>query len=204
MFAIAIAALDATVVSTALPTVVGNLGGLSLFSWVFSVYLLASTVTVPLYGKLADIYGRKPVLLFGIAVFLIGSVLCGSAGSMLELVIFRAVQGVCGGANPPITRTIIGDVFSIEQRARIQGLFSSVWGVTSLSGPAIGGLLADGLSWRWVFLINLPIGLIAMFFIWRFFDEKTEKHEHVIDYWGTVLLSGSVVALLLALLEGGA
>ncbi|HEU0073487.1 MAG TPA: MDR family MFS transporter [Dehalococcoidia bacterium] len=204
MFAIAIAALDATVVSTALPTVVGNLGGLSLFSWVFSVYLLASTVTVPLYGKLADLYGRKPVLLFGIAVFLIGSVLCGMAGSMLELVIFRAVQGVGAGAMQPVTMTIIGDVFSIEQRARIQGLFSSVWGVTSLSGPAIGGLLADGLSWRWVFFINLPLGLIAMLFIWRFFQEKTEKQSHVIDYFGTVLLSGSVVALLLALLEGGA
>jgi EmrB/QacA subfamily drug resistance transporter len=203
MFAIAIAALDATVVSTALPTVVGNLGGLSLFSWVFSIYLLASTVTVPLYGKLADLYGRKPVLLFGIAVFLLGSVLCGSASSMLELVIFRAVQGVGAGATQPITMTIIGDVFSIEQRARIQGLFSSVWGITSLSGPAIGGLLADGLSWRWVFFINLPIGIIAMVFIWLFFKERAEKQEHVIDYWGTVLLSGSVVALLLGLLEGG-
>lgn len=202
MFAIAIAALDQTVVSTALPTVVGNLGGLSLFSWVFSVYLLASTVTVPLYGKLADLYGRKPVLLFGVSTFLVGSLLCGSAGSMLELVIFRAVQGFGAGAVLPITMTIIGDVFSIEQRAKIQGLFSSVWGVTSLAGPALGGAITAGLTWRFVFFINIPIGLIAMFLIWRFFDERAEKQEHVLDYWGTALLSGSVVALLLGLLQG--
>ena len=144
------------------------------------------------------------MLLFGITVFLLGSVLCGSAGSMLELVIFRAVQGVGAGATMPITQTIIGDAFTIEQRARIQGLFSSVWGVMALSGPAIGGLLADGLNWRWVFFINIPIGLVAMFFIWRFFDEKTEKQSHTIDYLGTLLLSGTVIALLLALLEGGA
>ena len=150
MFSIAIAAMDATIVSTALPTIVGQLGGLSLFSWVFSVYLLTSTVTVPLYGKLADLYGRKPVLLFGASLFLIGSALCGAAGSMEELILFRAVQGAGAGAVQPITMTIIGDIFTIEQRAKIQGLFSSVWGFTSLAGPAMGGLITQGVSWRWV------------------------------------------------------
>jgi EmrB/QacA subfamily drug resistance transporter len=202
MFSIALAALDATVISTALPTIVGELGGLSLFSWAFSAYLLASTVTVPLYGKLADLYGRKPILLFGAGLFLVGSILCGAAGSMEQLVVFRAVQGLGAGAVQPITMTVIGDIFTIEERARIQGLFSSVWGVTSLAGPALGGLLAGGLSWRWVFFINVPIGLVAIFLIWRFFDEKPEKQSHVLDYWGTLLLAGAVVALLLGLLQG--
>jgi EmrB/QacA subfamily drug resistance transporter len=204
MFSIAIAALDATIVSTALPTIVGQLGGLSLFSWVFSVYLLTSTVTVPLYGKLADLYGRKPVLIFGASVFLVGSALCGGAGSMEELIIFRAVQGLGAGAVQPITMTIIGDIFTIEQRAKIQGLFSSVWGVTSLAGPAMGGLITQGVSWRWVFFINLPIGLAAIALIWFFFREETEarKQEHSLDYYGTILLSGAVVSLLLGLLHG--
>jgi EmrB/QacA subfamily drug resistance transporter len=202
MFAIAISAMDATIVSTAAPTIVGNLGGLSLFSWVFSVYLLASTVTVPLYGKLADVYGRKPILLSGILVFLVGSVLCGLAQNMEQLILFRAVQGIGAGAVQPITMTVIGDIFTIEERARIQGLFSSVWGVTSLAGPAIGGLLTQGLSWRWVFFINLPIGLIAAFLIWRFFKERAERHEHVMDYFGTALLSSGAVCILLALLHG--
>jgi EmrB/QacA subfamily drug resistance transporter len=202
MFAIAMSAMDGTIVSTALPTIVGNLGGLSLFSWVFSVYLLTSTVTVPLYGKLADLYGRKPVLIFGATVFVGGSMLCGLANGMEELILFRALQGLGAGAVQPITMTIIGDIFTIEQRAKIQGLFSSVWGVTALAGPALGGLITQGLNWRWIFFINLPIGLIAMFLIWRFFDEKTEKREHSIDYYGTVFLSASVVCLLLALLQG--
>ncbi|HEX5140153.1 MAG TPA: MDR family MFS transporter [Dehalococcoidia bacterium] len=202
MFAIAISAMDSTIVATATPTIVGSLGGLSLFSWVFSVYLLTSTVTVPLYGKLADIYGRKPILLFGCTLFLIGSALCGASQSMEQLILFRALQGAGAGAVQPITMTVIGDIFTIEERAKIQGLFSSVWGVTSLAGPAIGGLLTQGLSWRWVFYINLPIGLMAIFLLWRFFKEQAERHEHVIDYFGTVLLSGAVVCLLLALLQG--
>ena len=204
MFSIAIAAMDATIVSTALPTIVGQLGGLSLFSWVFSVYLLTSTVTVPLYGKLADLYGRKPILLFGASTFLLGSALCGLAGSMEELILFRAVQGIGAGAVQPITMTIIGDIFTIEQRAKIQGLFSSVWGFTSLAGPAMGGLITQGVSWRWVFFINIPIGLIAIAMIWVFFKENTaeRKQEHSLDYYGTILLSGAVISLLLGLLHG--
>jgi EmrB/QacA subfamily drug resistance transporter len=171
---------------------------------VFSVYLLTSTVTVPLYGKLADLYGRKPILIFGAAVFLIGSVLCGLAGSMEELILFRAIQGLGAGAVQPITMTIIGDIFTIEQRAKIQGLFSSVWGVTSLAGPAMGGLITQGLSWRWVFFINIPIGLTAIALIWFFFKEQTEgpRAQHSLDYYGTILLSGAVVSLLLGLLQG--
>ncbi len=202
MFSIAIAAMDATIVSTALPTIVGQLGGLSLFSWVFSVYLLTSTVTVPLYGKLADLYGRKPVLIFGATLFLTGSALCGASGSMEQLILFRAIQGLGAGAVQPITMTIIGDIFTIEQRAKIQGLFSSVWGITSLAGPALGGLITRGVSWRWVFFINLPVGIIAIVLIWRFFKEEPEKQEHSLDYYGTILLSGAVVSLLLGLLHG--
>jgi EmrB/QacA subfamily drug resistance transporter len=202
MLAISLAALDGTVVSTVMPTIIGQLGGLEYFSWAFSVYLLASTVTVPLYGKLADLYGRKPVLLFGCAVFVVGSALCGGAGSMAQFIIFRAVQGLGAGAILPVTITVIGDIFSIEERARIQGLFSSVWGITSLAGPAIGALIAGGLDWRWVFLINLPVGSATIFLLWRFFDERAEKHSHVLDYRGTLLLSGAATALLLGLLQG--
>ncbi len=202
MFSIAIAAMDATIVSTALPTIVGQLGGLSLFSWVFSVYLLTSTVTVPLYGKMADLYGRKRVLIFGASLFITGSVLCGMSGSMEQLILFRAIQGLGAGAVQPITMTIIGDIFTIEERAKIQGLFSSVWGITSLAGPALGGLITNGVSWRWVFFINLPVGLIAILLLARFFKETTQKQSHSLDYYGTVLLSGAVVSLLLGLLEG--
>jgi EmrB/QacA subfamily drug resistance transporter len=203
MLAISLAALDTTVVGTALPTIVGKLGGLSLFSWVFSVYLLTSTVTVPLYGKLADLYGRKPILLFGCAVFLIGSALCGTAGSMEQLILFRAVQGLGAGAVLPVTMTVIGDMFSIEERARIQGLTSTVWGITSLAGPALGGVITEGVSWRWIFYINLPLGLATIVLISRFYREQRQvKQSHVIDYWGTILLSGAVIALLLGLLQG--
>jgi EmrB/QacA subfamily drug resistance transporter len=201
MLAISLAALDSTIVGTAAPTIAGKLGGLSLFSWVFSVYLLTSTVTVPLYGKLADLYGRKPILIFGCVMFLAGSALCGTAGSMEQLIFFRAIQGLGAGAVQPITMTIIGDIFTIEERAKIQGLFSSVWGVTALAGPALGGLVTEGMSWRWVFLANVPFGLATIFLVLRYFKETTQKQSHVIDYWGSVLLSGSVVALLLGLLQ---
>lgn len=197
-----LAALDSTVVATAIPTIVGNLGGLDLFSWVFSVYLLTSTVTVPLFGKLADLYGRKPVLIFGNALFLLGSCLCGLSQSMEQLIFFRAIQGIGAGAVLPMVLTIIGDLFPIEERAKIQGMTSSVWGVSGIAGPMVGAFFTDQVSWRWVFLINLPFGLAAIATVWWYFHEKVQRREHSIDLVGMALLSGGVVSLLLALLQG--
>ncbi|HEX5147532.1 MAG TPA: MFS transporter, partial [Candidatus Limnocylindrales bacterium] len=156
MTAIAVAALDATVVGTAMPTIIGQLGGLSEYSWVFTAYLVASTTTVPIYARLADIYGRKPVFLVGLTLFVIGSVLCGTATSMPVLIAFRALQGLGAGAVQPIAFTIAGDIFTPRQRARMQGLFSGVWGVSAIVGPALGGVITTTVGWPWVFEINLP------------------------------------------------
>ncbi|MBM3940688.1 MAG: MFS transporter, partial [SAR202 cluster bacterium] len=202
MLTMALAALDSTIVSTALPSIVGNLGGLSFFSWVFSVYLLASTVTVPLYGKLADLYGRKPMLLFGVSLFLIGSALCGTSRDMTQLILFRAIQGLGAGAVIPIVMTIVGDLFPIEQRAKIQGLFSAVWGVSGIAGPAVGGVLTDNIGWRWVFYINLPLGMAAMTLVWAQYRESVTRRRHSLDYAGTVLLSIAITTLLYVLLQG--
>jgi EmrB/QacA subfamily drug resistance transporter len=191
-----------TIVATAIPTIVGNLGGLDLFSWIFSVYLLTSTVTVPLFGKLADLYGRKPVLLFGNTLFIAASVLCGLSQSMEQLILFRALQGIGAGAVLPIVLTIIGDLFPIEERAKIQGMTSSVWGVSGILGPIVGAFLTDSLSWRWVFLVNLPFGIAAIAFVSWFFRENIQRRAHTIDFTGMALLSGGVVSLLLGLLQG--
>ena len=201
IMAVSLAALDVSVVGTAMPTIVGSLGGLKLFSWVFSVFLLTSTVTVPVYGKLADLYGRKPIIIFGITVFLISSALCGLAQNMLTLIIFRALQGLGAGAVFPITMTIIGDVFSIEERARIQGFFSGVWGVAGVAGPTLGGIVTDTFSWRWVFLLNIPFGIAALALLWTYYHEHAVHRSHVLDYWGAMLLSGSVVSLLIGVLQ---
>src|SRR6266436_10256445 len=203
MLGMALAALDTTIVGTALPSIVGKLGGISLYSWVFSIYLLTSTTTVPLYGKLADLYGRKPVFLFGSGLFLLGSALCGAAQSMEQLIIFRAIQGLGAGAVLPIVLTIIGDIFELQERARVQGLFSGVWGLSSVVGPALGGLIVDHFSWRWVFYINIPFGLLSAFLIIISLRESVERKKHSIDYAGTLTLTGGIVALLFALLQGG-
>jgi EmrB/QacA subfamily drug resistance transporter len=168
-----------------------------------AVILLTSTTTVPIYGKLADLYGRKPLFLFGATLFLIGSAASGAAQSMEQLIIFRAIQGLGAGAVLPIVLTIIGDIFSLEERATVQGLFSAVWGLSSVIGPLLGGLIVDHFSWRWVFFINLPIGLISMLLLTFTFKESIERKKHHLDYLGTATLTGSIVALLFALLQGG-
>ncbi len=203
MLGMSLAALDTTIVGTALPSIVGKLGGINLYSWVFSAYLLTSTTTVPIYGKLADLFGRKPIFLFGTAVFLIGSIASGAAQSMEQLIIFRAIQGLGAGAVLPIVLTIIGDIFALEERAKVQGLFSGVWGLSSIIGPALGGVIVDHFSWRWVFYINIPFGLLSAFLLIVYLKENVERKKHSIDYIGSAALTIGIVALLFAMLQGG-
>ncbi len=198
-----LAALDATVVGTAMPTIIGELGGLSLYPWAFASYLLAATVTGPIFGKLSDTYGRKPVYLAGIFLFLLGSVLAGTSGSMAALIAFRTLQGLGAGAVQPVAITIVGDIFELEARARIQGLFGAVWGISAILGPAVGGLLTDFVSWRWVFYINIPFGLAAAILLALTLTESFERRARRMDYLGTALLTGGLVAVLLALLGRG-
>ena len=203
MLGMSLASLDTTIVGTALPSIVGKLGGISLYSWVFSVYLLTSTTTVPVYGKLADLYGRKPIFLFGSGLFLLGSIFCGTAQSMEQLIVFRAIQGLGAGAVLPIVLTIIGDIYELKERAKVQGLFSGVWGLSSIIGPALGGLIVDHFSWRWVFYINIPFGLISGILLTIYLKENVERKKQHLDYIGTLTLTSAVVALLFALLQGG-
>src|SRR5438874_1779775 len=196
-------ALDTSVIATAMPTVIGQIGGIHLYAWVFSAYLLTGTVTVPIYGKLADLFGRKPVFLASVALFLVGSMLCGQAQSMEQLIAFRLLQGLGAGGVLPITQTILGDVFPLEQRARITGLFSTVWGVSGLLGPCIVGFLTEHVSWRWVFYVNFPLCVLAMLLISRFLHERIQRRGHSIDYLGAVTLSASVALLLVALQSSG-
>jgi EmrB/QacA subfamily drug resistance transporter len=203
MAAIAVAALDFTVVGTAMPTIIGQLGGLSEYGWVFSAYLLASTTTVPFYSKLADMVGRKPIFLFGLALFVGGSALCGLSTSMAELIAFRTIQGLGAGAVQPISFTIAGDIFEPRQRARMQGLFSGVWGVSAIFGPALGGVITSTVGWPWVFEINIPVGLVAGVIIWRVLHERFERRPHRLDWTGGILLTVGIVALLIAVSEAG-
>lgn len=198
-----LAALDATVVGTAMPTIVGQLGGLALYPWVFSAYLLTSTTTIPLYGRLADLYGRKRVLLVAMVLFLAGSLLCGLAQSMPQLVLFRALQGLGAGGILPVTLTILGDLFPIEQRARLQGLTSAVWGASAVAGPTVGGFLTDTLSWRWVFTVNVPFGLVAIALLGLALREQLVAKRHALDVAGAATLTLGLTVLLVGLLAAG-
>ncbi len=203
MLAMFMAAVEATIVATAMPSIVGDLGGFSLFSWVFSVFLLMQAVTIPIYGKLADLYGRKPVFVFGTAVFLLGSLLCGFARTMQMLIFFRLVQGLGTGAVQAIATTIVGDIYTLEERARVQGYLSSVWGISSVVGPALGGVMVQYVNWAWVFWLNIPIGVLAVLGITLFLAEKVEKKQHKIDYLGSALLFVSISSLMVVLIQGG-
>ncbi len=201
---ILLVALDTTIVTTAMPNIVKQLSGLNLISWVFAVYLLTTSVTAPIYGKLADLFGRKSIFIFGVVLFVAGSMVSGTAQTMTQLIWFRAFQGLGAGAVMPLTFTIIGDLYPGEERARMQGGFSSIWGIAGLLGPLVGGLFVDHFSWRWIFYINVPIGIMAIILVFGFLHEnqvKTEKKS--IDYKGAALFTVSMGSLLYALISGG-
>ncbi|MHA6258536.1 MDR family MFS transporter [Sporosarcina sp. CAU 1771] len=203
MLAMFVGAVEATIVTTAMPVIASELGGFSRYSWIFSSYLLMSTVTVLIYGKLADLFGRKPVFFVGLTIFLIGSVLCGFATSMEMLIGFRLIQGLGAGAVMPIATTIIGDIYSTEERAKIQGYLSSVWGISAVMGPVIGGIIVHYISWEYVFWVNVPLGIIAMIGIAKYFHEPAREGKANIDYKGAILLATSLSLILYWLVEGG-
>ena len=201
MLAMFMAAVEATIVGTALPTIVAELGGFRWFSWIFAVYLLTAAVTTPIYGKLADMYGRKPVFYVGTALFLVSSVLCGFSRSMGQLIAFRAVQGLGAGAIQPLSLTVVGDVYPGEERAKVQGWIASVWGVASVVGPALGAFLVEQASWSYVFWINVPVGIVAMGLMAVFLVEPKGHRQHQVDYLGSALMMLGTSALMLALIQ---
>ena len=192
-------ALEATVVGTAMPTVIADLGGLTYSSWVFSAYLLTSTASVPIWGRLSDLYGRRRMYLTGIAIFLVGSMMSGLAQSMTFLIVARLVQGVGAGAIIPLSMTIVGELYRLDERARTQAMFSGVWGIASIAGPLVGGYITDYLSWRWVFYINLPFGLLAGTVLMLAYPASQLKTKVTVDWLGAGLLFTGVSTLLIAL-----
>ncbi len=203
MLATGLVAIDATIVATAVPSIVEDIGGFASFPWLFSAYLLAQAVSVPVYAKLSDVVGRKPMILGGIGLFLLGSILCGLAWSMPALIAFRVLQGLGAGAVQPVAITIAGDIYTLAERAKVQGYLASVWAVSSVVGPTLGGVFASLGIWRWIFLINIPLCLLAGWMLLRTFHENVERTKHRIDYLGAGLLTVSLSLLILGALQGG-
>jgi EmrB/QacA subfamily drug resistance transporter len=199
LLGMSLGALEATVVGTAMPTVIATLGGLAHYSWVFSAYLLTSTASVPIWGRLSDLYGRRRLYVIGIVVFLVGSMLSGAATSMVPLILARALQGLGAGAIIPLSMTIIGELYTLEERGRTQALFSGVWGLASIAGPLVGGYITDALSWRWVFFINLPFGLLALLVIAMAYPPRRQTTSVEVDWAGAALMFSGVSAILLAM-----
>jgi len=204
MLGLFLSALESTAVTTAMPTVIASLGGLSIYSWVFSAYLLTSTITLPLWGKLSDQYGRRSIYLLGVSIFLLGSALSGLSHSMVQLILFRLIQGLGAGCLLPLAMTIVGEIYTLDERGKMQGLLSGVWGLSSLIGPFIGGLLTDHLSWRWVFYLNIPFGLLSALVIGVYLKPRQEEGKKVLfDHAGGASLALALTLFLLILMRLG-
>ncbi len=203
LLAIFMSAMDNTIVATAMGTIVGELGGLDQFVWVTSAYMVTYMAGMPIFGKLSDMYGRKRFFIFGLTIFLIGSALCGTAQSIVQLSIYRAIQGIGGGALMPIAFTIVFDIFPPEQRGKMTGLLGAVFGSSSVAGPLLGAYITDYISWHWIFYVNLPIGIISLVLILTAYKESNKHEKQAIDWWGAVTLVTAVVSLMFALELGG-
>jgi EmrB/QacA subfamily drug resistance transporter len=203
MLSVALVALDSTILATAVPSIVDDLGGFAQFPWLFSIFLLAQAVSIPIFAKLSDLVGRKPIMLIGVGAFVLGSIGCGFAWSMPALIAFRAVQGLGAGAVMPMSMTIIGDLYTVQERAKVQGYVASVWAMSAVVGPTLGGLFVDFADWRWIFFINIPLGAVAAWFLVRRYTEQVERTRPKLDLAGAGLLTAGSSLLILALLQGG-